>query len=93
MGILLLPAGRLAAPGLPAAGEVAFYVVSAPVRAPSVRNTHPWSLSACGQGISLYADPGRWLRRADPLGRQMMISCGAALFNARFALRSSRCQP
>jgi len=62
MGILLLPAGRLAAPGLPAAGEVAFYVVSAPVRAPSVRNTHPGSLSACG-ALSLMLD--RYLACAD----------------------------
>jgi hypothetical protein len=43
---------------------------------------------ADGQQISLYADVDRGLPVADPDGREMMISCGAALFNVRLALRS-----
>ena len=64
------------------------YVVSQAVWAPSVHNTQPWRFTADGQQVSLYADAGRGLPVADPDGREMMISCGAALFNVRLALRS-----
>ena len=63
-------------------------MVAAAVWAPSVHNTQPWWFSARGQEISLYADASRQLMVADPGGREMMISCGAALFTARLALRS-----
>jgi hypothetical protein len=69
-------------------GEVARYVAAAAVWAPSVHNTQPWRFTAAGQRISVSADAGRQLRVADPDGREMMISCGAALFTARLALRS-----
>jgi hypothetical protein len=68
--------------------EVARYMVAAAVWAPSVHNTQPWRFTARGAQISLWADAGRQLRVADPEGREMMISCGAALFTARLALRS-----
>lgn len=58
------------------------------VWAPSVHNTQPWWFRAAGQEISLHADTGRHLKIADPDGREMLISCGAALFTARLALRS-----
>ena len=73
---------------LPTAAELAGYVVAAAVWAPSVHNTQPWWFSADGREISLYADAGRQLPVADPRGREMLISCGAALFTARLALRS-----
>jgi hypothetical protein len=73
---------------LPTAAELAGYVVAAAVWAPSVHNTQPWWFSVSGREISLYADAGRQLPVADPRGREMMISCGAALFTARLALRS-----
>jgi hypothetical protein len=76
-----------------AAAEIATYVVTAAVWAPSVHNTQPWRFSSSGQQISLYADTERQLRLADPDGREMMISCGAALFTARLALRSLGCLP
>jgi hypothetical protein len=69
-------------------GEIVSYVVAAAVWAPSVHNTQPWRFTAGGQQLSLYADAGRQLRVADPGGREMLISCGAALFTARLALRS-----
>ena len=87
MDVLLLPAGRLAGPGPLSVEEIAAYVVAA-VWAPSVHNTQPWRFSVGAREISLYADAGRQLMVADPRGREMMISCGAALFTARLALRS-----
>jgi hypothetical protein len=83
-----LPDGQPAHPAPLSAGEVARYVVAAAVWAPSVHNTQPWQFTADGQQISLRADAGRQLTVADPDGREMMISCGAALFTARLALRS-----
>jgi hypothetical protein len=88
MGVLPPPAERLAGPERATAEAVAAYVVAAAVWAPSVHNTQPWWFSAHGQEISLYADTSRQLGVADPGGREMMISCGAALFTARLTLRS-----
>ena len=75
--------------GSATADEIARYVVTEAVWAPSVHNTQPWRFMADGQQISLYADTDRGLPVADPNGREMMISCGAALFNLRLALRST----
>src|SRR5579859_8271465 len=68
--------------------EIARYAVAKAVWAPSVHNTQPWRFTAGAQQISLYADADRRLVVADPNGREMLISCGAALFNLRLALRS-----
>jgi hypothetical protein len=70
------------------ADEVAAYVVATAVWAPSVHNTQPWRFTADGSEITLWADAGRQLTVADPGGREMMMSCGAALFTAKLALRS-----
>ena len=82
------PAETLAGPEPAAPEEIAAQVVAAAVWAPSVHNTQPWWFRARGREISLYADASRQLRVADPAGREMMISCGAALLTARLALRS-----
>ncbi len=68
-------------------GEISRFVVEAAVHAPSVHNTQPWWFSHDGREISVHADAERRLSVADPSGREMMISCGAALFTARVALR------
>jgi len=81
-----LPDGQSGGPAPLTEEEIARYVVAVAVGAPSVHNTQPWRFTADGQQISLYADAGRQLTVADPDGREMMISCGAALFNARLAL-------
>jgi nitroreductase len=77
MGIFEAPSG-----GLPAVAaspeETARFIANAGVQAPSVHNTQPWRFYHGDDEISIVADP---------LGREMMISCGAALFNVRVALR------
>jgi nitroreductase len=67
--------------------EIARFVVAAAVNAPSVHNTQPWRFHHGEHEISITANNERQLRVADPHGREMMISCGAALFNVRVALR------
>ncbi len=56
-------------------------------RAPSVHNTQPWRFRVHKTGLDLYADRGRRLRAIDPEGREMLISCGAAVFGLRLGIR------
>src|SRR6266568_7572636 len=60
-------------------------LLAAATAAPSLHNTQPWRFAVDGTRISLHADPNRQLRGVDPQGRQLLISCGAALFNLRLA--------
>lgn len=53
------------------------------VRAPSVHNTQPWRWRVGDRSVHLYADPGRQLRETDPDGRDLLLSCGAALHHLR----------
>ncbi len=55
-------------------------------RAPSVHNTQPWRMLILADRMRLFADPARRLRILDPRGRQLTISCGCALLNARVSL-------
>jgi nitroreductase len=66
--------------------QVAFLVETAG-RAPSVHNTQPWQFRVRRGGLDLYADPARQLRAIDPAGREMLISCGGAVFGLRLGLR------
>jgi len=72
------------APILPGQAD---YLVATAARAPSVHNTQPWRFRIRPDALELYADPARKLR-VDPLGREMLISCGAALFGLRLGIRS-----
>lgn len=47
--------------------------------APSVHNTQPWWWQVSGTTLELWADRERRLPASDPLGRNLIISCGAAL--------------
>jgi hypothetical protein len=56
--------------------------------APSILNTKPWSLSGVADHrIELRAEWRRSLEAVDPRHRELFISCGAALFNVRMAIR------
>jgi nitroreductase len=56
------------------------------VLAPSSHNTQPWRFRIDDETLSLYADRSRELPIVDPDGRELVISCGAALFNLELAL-------
>ncbi|RJQ87257.1 Acg family FMN-binding oxidoreductase [Amycolatopsis panacis] len=55
------------------------------IRAPSVHNSQPWRWAVGAQSLHLYTDPSRQLSRTDPDGRDLLLSCGAALHHARIA--------
>jgi len=58
-------------------------VVELASRAPSVHNTQPWRWRvADGSALELHADRSRQLPVADPDGRNLAISCGAAIQHA-----------
>jgi hypothetical protein len=56
------------------------------VLAPSVHNTQPWRLRITPDRLDIHTDRSRQLKVLDPTSRQMLISCGCALMNARVAL-------
>lgn len=63
-------------------------LVSLACLAPSVHNTQPWQWRYDGRRLELSADLGRKLQAEDPRGRNLTISCGAALHHLHFAARA-----
>ncbi len=61
-------------------------VLSLASRAPSVHNTQPWRWRVDGASLHLYSDASRQLPNIDPDGRDLMLSCGAALHHCVVAL-------
>jgi nitroreductase len=60
-------------------------IVRAATQAPSVHNTQPWRWRASSSSLELLADRSRLLSMTDPDGRNLTISCGAALHHAQTA--------
>jgi hypothetical protein len=56
--------------------------------APSSHNSQPWRFVLGEDRVMLCADRLRALPVVDPFDRELIISCGAALFNLRVALAS-----
>jgi nitroreductase len=57
--------------------------------APSIHNSQPWRWAIGPRSVHLYADLRRWLPATDHHGRDMIVSCGAALHHLRVALAAS----
>ena len=54
-------------------------IIALACRAPSVHNTQPWRWRVHGDRVDLFADYRRQLVYADPVRRDLLVSCGAAL--------------
>ena len=69
-------------------------LLAAAAAAPSIHNTQPWRFRVAGDDlIEVHGDPDRMLWAADPRGRALHLSCGAALFNLRLAIRAAGAKP
>ncbi|EFC79607.1 nitroreductase family protein [Parafrankia sp. EUN1f] len=73
--------------------EVAVEVVTTASLAPSIHNTQPWRWRLAAGRLTLAPDVGRRLPVLDPDGRQLVVSCGAALLHARLACRVLGLEP
>ncbi|PAP75916.1 Acg family FMN-binding oxidoreductase [Rubrivirga marina] len=60
-------------------------ILDATRHAPSVLNTQPWAFRIAGDAVELRADRRRQLPALDPHGRELTVSCGAALAVLRVA--------
>jgi hypothetical protein len=78
---------------LPLTHDEIGYLVATASRAPSLHNTQPWRFRVREDVIELHADRGRNLRITDPGGREMLISCGAALYGLWLGLRKLGYRP
>jgi hypothetical protein len=63
--------------------------VALAARAPSIHNSQPWRWSLDATSLHLSADASRLLPATDPDGRDLMLSCGAALHHLQVALAAS----
>lgn len=73
------------------ASEKFRYAVQYAILAPSSHNSQPWRFMTEGEALLLCADRTRALSVVDPHDRELVISCGAALFNLRVALARIGC--
>src|SRR5262245_55774431 len=60
--------------------------LEAAVAAPSIHNSQPWRFRVTALGVDVFADRDRGLHVIDPIGRELLISIGAAVFNLRASM-------
>lgn len=65
--------------------DIVRQIVELATRAPSINNSQPWRWRITKGGLDLYADWSRQLPATDPVGRNLVISCGTALHHAEVA--------
>jgi nitroreductase len=70
-------------------GDALVGAVAAAGYAPSILNTQPWRWHLQPGQLQLFAERSRQLTVTDPQGRQLTISCGAALDHAGTALAAA----
>jgi len=69
-------------------------IVESAAAAPSIHNTQPWQFTVVADDLlEVRADPDRALWVGDPRARALYLSCGAALFNIRTAIRMTGFNP
>jgi nitroreductase len=61
-------------------------VLNLATRAPSIHNTQPWRWRVDTASLDLYSEPNMQLHNTDPDGRDLILSCGAALHHCVVAL-------
>lgn len=89
MGAGNLEAWSVTPSDFPATGTLldkARFAVRYAILAPSSHNTQPWRFVSGDHELLICADRTRSLPNIDPFDRELIISCGAALFNLRVAL-------
>lgn len=69
------------------AAEQLKFMLSYAVLAPSSHNAQPWRFRVRDDEVDVIADRTRALEVLDPEHRELVMSCGAALFQLRVALR------
>ena len=90
-----VPAGTIGPEPEPAAGTMHplssadhARIAAIAARAPSLHNSQPWTFRGGAFSVDVLADRTRQLRCADGTGRELMISCGAALYGVRLGMRA-----
>jgi hypothetical protein len=88
MNALTLDAPIVSSVSIDKAKRVLRLAIEYAVLAPSSHNTQPWLFRVHDNNLELYADRERGLKVVDPEQRELVMSCGAALYNLRLTLRS-----
>jgi hypothetical protein len=73
--------------------ELLIRAVQYAILAPSTHNSQPWQFRVVGELLELYADRTRALAVVDHADRELVISCGAALFALRVCLQNFGFEP
>jgi len=80
--------GAMSEPTSAEVRQILRHAVAAAVMAPSSHNTQPWRFRIVGSTLEILTDNLRQLPVIDRERRQLVVSCGCALFNARVAIRA-----